>query len=110
LHGFGLASYTVAKRMHELGIRVALGAQSMHVLRAALGRTLLLLGIGSTTGLMLGVAASRVLASIIYQATASDPLVIISVVVTMALTGLVSAMVPARKAVFADPAKLLRAE
>jgi predicted permease len=107
---FGLASYTVAKRMHELGIRVALGAQSVQVLRAALGRTLLLLGIGSTTGLMLGVAASRVLASIIYQATASDPLVIISVVVTMALTGLVSAMVPARKAVSADPAKLLRAE
>ncbi|HTZ90505.1 MAG TPA: ABC transporter permease [Alloacidobacterium sp.] len=107
---FGMASYTVSKRMRELGIRVALGAQSRDVLRAALGRTVLLLGAGSVAGLVLGVAASRVLASIVYQASASDPVVIAAVVLTMALTGLASAAIPARRALSAEPAVLLRDE
>ena len=107
---FGMASYTVSRRMRELGIRVALGAQSGQVLRAALGRTLLLLGIGSAAGLALGFAASHVLASIVYQASASDPLVIFAVVLTMALVGLLSAAWPARRALSAEPAMLLRDE
>jgi len=107
---FGMASYTVSKRMRELGIRVALGAQNQHVLRAALGRTVVLLEVGSVTGLVLGVAASRVLASIVYQASASDPLVILGVVSTMAFIGLLSAAIPARRALSAEPARLLRDE
>ena len=107
---FGMASYTVSKRMRELGIRVALGAQNQHVLRAALGRTVVLLGAGSVAGLVLGVAASRVLASIVYQASASDPLVILGVVSTMAFIGLLSAAIPARRALSAEPARLLRDE
>ena len=107
---FGTASFTVSRRMRELGIRVALGAQSGQVLRAALGRTLLLLGIGSAAGLALGFAASHVLASIVYQASASDPLVILAVVLTMALVGLLSAAWPARRALSAEPAMLLRDE
>jgi predicted permease len=107
---FGMASYTVSKRMRELGIRVALGAQNRHVLRAALGRAALLLGVGSIAGLVLGVAASRVLASIVYQASAADPWVIVAVVGTMALIALVSAAVPARRALSAEPAALLRDE
>jgi predicted permease len=107
---FGLASYTVAKRMRELGIRVALGARGKQVLRAALQRTAILLAIGSVAGLGLGVAASKLLASIVYQATASDPLVIVAVVLTMALIGLGAAAFPARRALSVDPAKLLRDE
>lgn len=107
---FGMASYTVSKRMRELGIRVALGAQNRHVLRAALGRAVLLLGIGSAAGLVLGLAASRVLASIVYQASASDPWVIIAVVATMGLIGLASAAIPARRALSAEPARLLHDE
>ncbi|MGC1294238.1 MAG: ABC transporter permease, partial [Alloacidobacterium sp.] len=107
---FGMASYSVSKRMRELGIRVALGAQNRHVLRAALGRAVLLLGIGSAAGLLLGVAASRVLASIVYQATASDPWVIATVVLTMGLIGLVSAAIPASRALSAEPARLLHDE
>ena len=101
---FGLASYTVARRMHELGIRIALGAQQMQVLRAALGRTAPLLGIGSLAGLVLGAAASRVLASIVYQATASDPSVILAAIGTMALVGIVSTALPARRAVTVNTA------
>jgi predicted permease len=107
---FGLASYTVSRRMHELGIRVALGANHRHVLHAALGRTATLLGIGSVAGLALGFAAGRVLASIVYQATASDPLVIFAAVATMGGIGLLSAAWPARRALSTEPAMLLREE
>jgi predicted permease len=107
---FGLASYTVSKRMRELGIRVALGAQTGQVLRAALQRTAILLGAGSIAGLALGFAASKLLASIVYQATASDPFVILAVALTMALIGLVSAAFPARRALSVNPARLLRDE
>jgi predicted permease len=107
---FGMATYTVSKRMRELGIRVALGAQRGHVLRAALGRTLVLLASGSLAGLALGVAASRILVSIVYQASASDPRVILAAVVTMALVGLASAAVPAWRVLSVDPTRLLRDE
>ena len=107
---FGMASYAVARRLREMGIRVALGAQRMQVLRAALGRTLLLLGIGSVAGLVLGALGTRVLASIVYQATVYDPLVITGAVGAMVLIGLMAAAVPAQRAVSVEPAVLLREE
>ena len=105
---FGIANYTVSRGLREFGIRVALGAKRWDVLRAAVGGTALLLGIGSLAGLALGFAASRLLASIVYQATASDPVVLLAVVATMTLLGCVSAALPARRALKADPAVLLR--
>lgn len=107
---FGLASYTVSKRMREFGIRVALGAQQVQVLRAALHRVAIVLAAGSIAGLALGVAASKLLASIVYQATASDPLVILAAVLSMAGVGLISAALPARRAISVQPARLLRDE
>jgi len=107
---FGVATYTVTRRMRELGIRVALGAHQMQVLRAALSRVTLLLGVGSVVGLLLGLAASRLLASVVYGASAYDPLVIIAAVMTMLLIGLLSAALPARRALTAHPAQLLRDE
>jgi predicted permease len=107
---FGLANYTVARRMRELGIRVALGAQNHQVLRTALGRMGWLLGTGSLAGLLLGIAASKLLTSIVYQATAADPFIISMVALTMAVLGLVAAAIPARRAMRADPAILLRDE
>lgn len=105
---FGLATYTVSRRMRELGIRVALGAHHMQILRAALGRVALLFGLGSVAGLLLGAAASRLLAAIVYEASASDPLVIVAAVMMMMLIGLLSAALPARRALAAQPARLLR--
>jgi predicted permease len=105
---FGLASYTVSKRLKELGLRVALGAQQFDVLHAALSRAALLLGAGSLLGLGLGIAATRVLASIVYRATANDPVVLIAVAFTMALVGIVSASIPARRALAIHPMELLR--
>ncbi|HUB17959.1 MAG TPA: ABC transporter permease [Acidobacteriaceae bacterium] len=107
---FGMASYTVARRLREMGIRVALGAQRLQVLRSALGRTVLLLGVGSAAGLMLGVLGSRVLASIVYEATVYDPVVLSGAIVSMVLIGILAAAVPARRAVSVEPAVLLREE
>jgi predicted permease len=107
---FGMAAYSVSRRLRELGIRMALGAQRREVLEAALGRALKLLGIGSAAGLVLGILASRVLASIVYQATPRDPLVLSGVVLTMALLGLVATWIPAQRALAIDPLTLLREE
>jgi predicted permease len=105
---FGLASYTVSKRLRELSIRVALGAEAKQILATALGRMLFLLVSGSVVGIVLGVAASRLLSAIVYQASAQDPLVLIAVALTMVLTGSLSVAGPVRRALHIDPAKLLR--
>ena len=107
---FGMAAYSVSKRLRELGIRVALGAQRKELLQAALGRAFKLLAFGSTAGLILGLLASRVLAFIVYQATPRDPLVLGGVVLAMALLGLLATWIPARRALSVDPLILLREE
>jgi predicted permease len=107
---FGMAAYSVSKRLRELGIRMALGAQRKEVLRAALGRPLRLLAFGSAAGLVLGILASRVLAYIVYQATPRDPLVLGGVVLAMLLMGLLATWIPAQRALSVDPLILLREE
>jgi predicted permease len=107
---FGMAAYSISKRLRELGIRVALGAQRKEILKAALGRAFRLLAYGSAAGLVLGILASRVLAFIVYQATPRDPLVLAGVVLLMALLGLVATWIPARRALSVDPMILLRTE
>jgi ABC-type antimicrobial peptide transport system permease subunit len=105
---FGMAAYSVSKRLRELGIRIALGAQRKEVLHAALGRAFKLLAVGSIAGLALGLLATRVLAYIVYQATPRDPLVLAGVVVAMALLGLVASWIPAQRAISVNPLILLR--
>jgi ABC-type antimicrobial peptide transport system permease subunit len=107
---FGMAAYSVSKRLREFGIRVALGAQRTEVLQSALGRAIKLLAIGSATGLFLGVLATRVLASIVYQATPRDPIVLAGVVLAMSLLGVLATWVPAQRALSVDPMMLLREE
>ncbi len=107
---FGMAAYSVSKRMKELGIRIALGAQPAQLMRSALGRPLILLLSGSIAGLALGALASRLLAQIVYEATPRDPVVMAGVVVTMALLGLLATWIPARRALHIDPNQLLHEE
>jgi predicted permease len=107
---FGLAAYSVSKRLRELGIRMALGAQRKEVLKAALGRAFKLLAYGSVAGLLLGILAGRVLAVIVYQASPRDPLVLVGTVLAMSLLGLVATWIPAQRALSINPAILLREE
>jgi predicted permease len=108
---FGMAAYNVSRRMKELGIRVALGARTTHVMSAAVGRPIVLLGAGSLVGLLLcGVFASRLLGQIVYQANPRDPMVVVGAVLTMAMLGIVASAIPALRALAVDPSKLLREE
>ncbi|MGB6691071.1 MAG: ABC transporter permease [Terracidiphilus sp.] len=107
---FGMAAYSVSKRLRELGIRVALGAQRAQVMRSALGRPAILLISGSVAGVLLGVLATRLLASLVYEATPRDPLVLAGAAAAMMLIGLVAAWIPARRALAVNPAQLLREE
>ena len=107
---FGMAMYSVSKRMREFGIRVAVGAQPIQLMRSALSRPLILLLSGTAAGLLLGMIAGRLLAQVVYEATPRDPLVFAAVMTTMALLGLVATWIPARRALCVHPACLLREE
>ena len=107
---FGMAAYSVSRRMKELGIRMALGARRSHVMSAAVGRPIVLLGVGSVVGLLSGVFASRLLGQIVYQANPRDPVVLGGAVLTMALLGIAASAIPARRALGVDPSKLMREE
>jgi predicted permease len=107
---FGMAAYTVSKRLRELGIRIALGAGQRAVLLAALGRTFRVLAIGSIVGMVFGLLGTSFLSYIVYQATPKDPVILGGVILTMLCVGLVAALVPARRALAVDPMILLREE
>ena len=105
---FGMASYSVSKRMREQGIRMALGAQRIQVLRSTLARPVLLLLSGSGIGLVAGVLMSQLLAHLISFATPREPLILVVVLCAMVLLGLLATFIPARRALAIDPARLLR--
>ena len=105
---FGMAAYSVSKRLRELGLRVALGAQRGQVMRTALARPVTLLMAGSIGGVLLGVLASRLLASIVYQATPRDPVVLAGAAAAMIAIGAIATWIPAQRALRVNPAQLLR--
>jgi predicted permease len=107
---FGTAAYNVSRRMKELGIRVALGARTKHVNSTAVGRPIILLGVGSLLGLLLGVFAKRLLEHVVYQANPLDPMVVLGAVLTMVLLGMAASAIPALRALAVDSSKLLREE
>jgi predicted permease len=105
---FGMASYSVSKRLKEQGIRIALGAQHLQVMRSTLGRPATLLLIGSVIGLLLGVFTSSLMSHLVAYATPRDPLILSGVLFTMLLLGLLATFIPARRTLAIDPAQLLR--
>ena len=107
---YGMAAYAVSRRVHEIGVRVAIGASPSQVLRSVMGRTGGLLLTGCGAGLLMGLASTRLLASVVFQATPRDPLVIAAVGITMALVALGATWMPARRAVSVDPIRSLRHE
>jgi predicted permease len=107
---FGMAAYSVSRRMKELGIRMALGARKTQVMSAAIGRPMVVLGAGSALGLLAGVFASRLLGQIVYQANPQDPVVLGGAVLTMLMLGIVASAIPARRALGVDASQLMREE
>lgn len=107
---FGMAAYNVSRRMKELGIRVALGARTKHVMATAVGRPIVVLAVSSLVGLLFCFFASGMLGQIVYQANPRDPVVLLGAVLAMTLLGLAASAIPALRALSVDPSKLMREE
>ncbi|HEY6253178.1 MAG TPA: ABC transporter permease, partial [Candidatus Angelobacter sp.] len=107
---YGLVSYSVARRVREIGIRMAVGARPLQVIKLVLGRTLMLLLAGGIIGLGLALAAGQVLASIVYQVSPHDPLVLAAVIATLGVIGLLACWAPIRRALRIQPTVALRHE
>jgi hypothetical protein len=107
---YGLVAYAVSRRVREIGIRMALGARPAQVLRLVLGKMMALLVAGSAVGLGLALMAGQVLASIVYEASPRDPLVLVGVLALMSCLGLLASWLPARRALRIEPKTALHYE
>jgi putative ABC transport system permease protein len=107
---FGVISYVVRQRSHELGVRLALGATPRDVLRLVLGRGARLAIAGIVLGVAGAAATTRLLASLLYGVEAGDPATFVGVPVLILAVALLASWVPARRAMRADPATALRTE
>jgi len=105
---YGLVAYTVGQRAGEIGLRMALGASTGDVLRLILRQSMALTGIGLAAGLIAAVAATRVLASMLFEVKATDPATYIGVAALLGAVSLAASYIPARRAARVDPASALR--
>ena len=107
---YGVMTYAVAQRTQEIGVRMALGAQRLHVLRLVFGQGFVLLAIGTAIGLGGAFALTRLMHSLLFEVAPTDPLTYSTVVVLLAVVALFACYIPARRATRVDPLVALRYE
>ena len=107
---YGLMSYMVNERTHEIGIRMALGAAGGDVLRLVIRQTLMLIGIGATLGIAGALMLGKALTSLVFEVTPSDPATLVSVTVVLTLVALAATLVPGLRATRVTPLVALRRE
>ncbi len=107
---YGVISYTVAQRIHEIGIRMALGAREGNVLSLVLGKGLRLVLLGVSAGIMASLALTRVMRGLLYEVTPTDPLTFLGASLLLASVALLACWLPARRATKIEPMAALRNE
>jgi predicted permease len=107
---YGVMAYSVAQRTNEFGLRMALGAQRSDISRVVLGHGARLAGIGVLAGAVVALALTRLLSSLLFAVSASDPLTFAGVAVLLALVAMAACFIPAWKAMHVDPMVALRYE
>jgi putative ABC transport system permease protein len=107
---YGVVSHGVTERTHEIGVRMALGADPAHVLRLIVGQGLVTLGAGLVLGVTAAFALSRTIESLLFGVTPTDPVTFAVVIATLFVVGLAACALPAWRATRVDPTAALRAE
>ena len=107
---YGVMSYSVAQRTREIGLRMALGAQRRDVLKLVIGQGLKLVLIGSAVGLVGALVLTRVMSSLLFGISATDPTTIITISLALVTVALAASYIPARRATKVDPLVAIRNE
>jgi putative ABC transport system permease protein len=107
---YGVIAYGVTQRMHELGVRVALGARSHNIVRLVVGQAFSFASAGTAIGLAIALVAARWVQPLLFNESATDPFVFTAVGVTIGLVAVAASALPAIRATRADPNTALRSE